>query len=68
MSKEIEIREAKPGDEHELIELFRALYKKSDFLLIESGEFNLTTEKQAQPIEEHIGAKSEVLLVAETEE
>lgn len=68
MNNEPVIREAKPGDESGLVELFLCLYQESDFLLIEPCEFNLTLEKQAEIIKEIIGLDSKVLLVAESNE
>ncbi len=65
MSTEIEIRQASQGDENNLIELFNALYRESDFLLMEPGEFDLTAEEQAQLIEKYSTSKSQVLLIAE---
>ncbi len=54
------------GDEGELIELFRALYQESNYLLLEADEFNLAAEDQARIIEKQIGSKTRVLFVAET--
>jgi len=59
------IRQAKPGDENNLIKMFRVLYQESDFLLMESDEFDLTAEKQARLIEEYTGSNLQVLFVAE---
>ena len=65
MNSDLVIREARLGDEVGLIELFSSLYKESDFLLMESGEFTLTIERQAEIIKEVIALDSKILLVAE---
>lgn len=65
MSIEKVIRQAKPDDAHELNGLFSALYWESDYLLLESGEFNLSVEEQVKLIEQHSGSTSWVLFVAE---
>ena len=65
MNSDLVIREARLVDEVGLIELFCSLYKESDFLLMESGEFTLTIERQAEILKEIIALDSKILLVAE---
>lgn len=60
----MEIRKAKLGDENELIKMFRSLYQESDFLLMESGENEISVEKQRQLINEYSQSNSQVLFVA----
>jgi RimJ/RimL family protein N-acetyltransferase len=61
----MEIRQARPGDEVELIKLFRTLYQESDYFLIEADEFSLSAKQQAQLIEKHTGSRSWALFVVE---
>ncbi len=68
MNIEVEILQAKLGDEYNLIRLFRTLYQESDFLLLEPSEFTLPVEKQAELIEEHLGSKSRAIFVAKNKE
>ena len=41
----IKIRQVELGDEAELVQLFRALYQESNFLLFEPGELNISVDK-----------------------
>ncbi|OOZ38068.1 GNAT family N-acetyltransferase [Solemya elarraichensis gill symbiont] len=67
MNTEITIRQAEPNDAEALVKLFPALYRESDFLLLEHDEFNVSTEEEAKLIEQNRGSKSWVLFVAESE-
>ena len=60
----MEIRQAKIGDEHELIKMFKSLYQESDFMLMEPGEGEISVEKQAQLINEYSQSDSQALFVA----
>lgn len=60
----MKIRQAKPGDEQEMINLFNSLYQESDFLLMEPGEGQISVEKQTQLINEYSQSSSQVLFVA----
>jgi ribosomal protein S18 acetylase RimI-like enzyme len=64
MSKLVEIRQAKPGDEHGLIDLFERLYRESDFLLMEPGEGAVSVESQEKLINEISQSNSQVLFIA----
>lgn len=60
----MEIRQAKLGDEHELIDLFNSLYQESDFLLMEPGENQMSVESQAKFIDDSLKSSAQVLFVA----
>jgi RimJ/RimL family protein N-acetyltransferase len=60
----MEIREAKLGDEIELINLFSTLDQETDFMLMEAGERKTTIEKQAEIIEEFSKSNTRVLFIA----
>ena len=64
----IKIRQVELGDEAELVQLFRAIYQESNFLLFEPGELNISVEEQAQLIEDQMGSESRVLFVADNGE
>jgi len=63
----VEIRQAKPGDEYELISMFISLSQESDFMLMEPGENKMSAEKQLQLINEYSQSSSQVLFVATDE-
>jgi RimJ/RimL family protein N-acetyltransferase len=60
----MEIREAKLGDETDLVNLFSVLDQETDFMLMEAGERKTTIEKQAEIIKEFTKSNTRVLLVA----
>lgn len=60
----MEIREAKLGDEEELVNLFCTLDRETEFMLLEPGERKTTIEKQAQIIKEFTKSNTQVLFVA----
>jgi RimJ/RimL family protein N-acetyltransferase len=59
----MEIREAKLGDETELVNLFTMLDQETDFMLMEAGERKTTIEKQAKIIEEFTQSNTRVLFI-----
>ncbi|NOX43922.1 MAG: GNAT family N-acetyltransferase [Gammaproteobacteria bacterium] len=60
----MKIREAKAGDEAELVNLFTTLDRETRFMLMEPGERKTTIERQAKLIEEFAQSNSRVLFVA----
>jgi RimJ/RimL family protein N-acetyltransferase len=60
----MKIREAKLGDEIELVNLFATLDQETDFMLMEAGERKITIKKQAEIIEEFEKSNTRVLYVA----
>ena len=67
MNTEATIRHAVPEDAAPLVEMFSALYRESEFLLLEEDEFKLTADEQENLIMANSGSISRVLLVAEKE-
>ena len=64
ISIRMEIREAKLGDETDLVNLFRVLDQETVFMLMEAGERKTTIEKQAEIIKEFSKSNTRVLFVA----
>ncbi|MBL3591667.1 MAG: GNAT family N-acetyltransferase [gamma proteobacterium endosymbiont of Lamellibrachia anaximandri] len=58
------IKLATPDDAAPLIEMFRALYQESEFLLLEAGEFKSTPEEQENLIKANSSSDTNVLFVA----
>ena len=60
----MEIRQAKLGDETNLVSLFSLLDQETNFMLMETGERKTTIEKQAEIIKEFTKSNTRVLFVA----
>jgi len=59
----MKIREAKAGDEAELVNLFTTLDRETRFMLMEPGERKTTIERRAKLIEEFAQSNSRVLCI-----
>ena len=60
----IEVREARPGDERLLVDLFDLLDRETEFMLFEPGERPASVERQAELIEAFSESRRHLLLIA----
>jgi RimJ/RimL family protein N-acetyltransferase len=63
----VQVREATPDDAAAIIDLFKAIYAETNFMLLEPGEWNPTVDEYARRIEQNAKSRSGVSVIAEAE-